>query len=190
AVGSVILMGVRRAAFSNEAGIGTAPMAHGAAKTQEPVREGLIAMLGPAIDTLVVCTFTALAIIVTGAWEGGSEEGIAITLSAFAHSMPEAGPLLLTTCVVVFSLTTLFSYFYYGTKCLNFLLGARHQHLYRYLYVLSILFGAVASLDAAVGLIDGMFALMAIPTTVPAILLAPKVRTATRAYFTRMADQR
>ncbi|MEM7511614.1 MAG: amino acid carrier protein [Bacteroidota bacterium] len=117
ALGALIIMGVRRAAFSNEAGIGTAPMAHGAAKTNEPVREGLIAMLGPVIDTIIVCTMTALAIIITGVWEGkagaGNVEGITVTLEAFEQAMPGIGSWVLMACVLIFSFTTLFSFSYY-----------------------------------------------------------------------------
>ncbi|MEM7656788.1 MAG: alanine/glycine:cation symporter family protein [Bacteroidota bacterium] len=186
ALGSLILAGVRRAAFSNEAGIGTAPMAHGAAKTKEPIREGLIAMLGPFIDTIIVCTMTALAIIVTGVWNSGSDEGIGVTLSAFEQGIPGIGNWVLAICVASFSLSTLFSFSYYGTKCLNFLVGAQRKHWYNYFYVGSILFGAVASLDAALAVIDGMYAMMAFPTMISALLLAPKVRAAAVDYFQRM----
>lgn len=186
ALGSLILLGVRRAAFSNEAGIGTAPMAHGAAKTQEPIREGLIAMLGPMIDTILVCTMTALAIIITGAWQTGSEEGISVTLSAFDHSMPGIGSWVLGICAINFSLSTMFSMSYYGAKCINFLAGAKYQNWYNFLYVGSILFGAVASLDAIISLIDGMYAMMAIPTMISAFWLAPKVMEAAKKYFASM----
>lgn len=185
ALGSLILTGVRRAAFSNEAGIGTAPMAHGAAKTSEPVREGLIAMLGPIIDTILVCTLTALAIIISGAWKGGSTEGITVTLEAFESAMPGVGRWILTLCVLVFSLTTLFTYSYYGTKCLNYLVGAKYQKYYQYFYVASIVFGAMATLEAALALIDGMYALMTIPTVLSAIYLSPRVYKAAKTYFAK-----
>ncbi|MEM8901906.1 MAG: alanine/glycine:cation symporter family protein [Bacteroidota bacterium] len=189
ALGALIIMGVRRAAFSNEAGIGTAPMAHGAAKTNEPVREGLIAMLGPVIDTIIVCTMTALAIIITGVWEGkageGNVEGITVTIEAFEQAMPGIGSWVLMACVLIFSFTTLFSFSYYGTKCLGFLAGAEYQHLYNYFYVFSILISAVVSLSAVINLIDGFYGLMAIPTMVSALLLAPKVRAEARAYIKR-----
>lgn len=174
-VGGLILLGIRRGAFSNEAGIGTAPMAHGAAKTDEPIREGLVAMLGPAIDTLIVCTLTALAILVTGVWETTSDNGVSLTASAFNVGMPGIGSYLLLICIVVFSVSSLFSYAYYGTKCMSFLFGADHKHYYNYIYILSILMGAVTSLDMMINLIDGVFALMAIPTMTATILLAPKV---------------
>ena len=189
-LGELIRTGAKRAAFSNEAGIGTAPMAHGAAKTQEPVREGLVAMLGPAIDTLVVCTMTALAIIITGTWQEKGAEGITVTIHAFEQVMGTAGPFLLMLCVLVFSLTTLFSYSYYGTKCLGFLIGADKQGYYNYFYVASIVLGAVISIDAVINLIDGMFALMAFPTMLSALLLSGKVRAAAKDYFGRMRKER
>jgi AGCS family alanine or glycine:cation symporter len=190
AVGAVILTGVRRAAFSNEAGIGTAPMAHGAAKTNEPVREGLIAMLGPMVDTLIVCTMTALAIIITGEWQTKIDEGITVTVNAFDAAIPVAGPYILMFCILIFSFTSLFSFSYYGTKCLGFLVGAEYKFLYNYFYVGSIILAAVASLDAVIGLIDGMYATMAIPTMIGALLLAPKVRAAAKDYFRRMAEMK
>ncbi len=187
-VGEVMRIGIRRAAFSNEAGIGTAPMAHGAAKTDEPVREGLIAMLGPFIDTIVICTMTALAILVMGTWNTGGNQGISITIQAFESAFPGVGAYLLMLCAAIFALTTLFSYSYYGAKCLGFLIGARHQHLYNYFYVASIVFGAVVSITSAVNIIDGMFALMAIPTMTSALLLSPRVVEAAKRYFKGMKE--
>jgi len=186
AVGAVIIQGARRAAFSNEAGIGTAPLMHGAAKTKEPIREGLVAMLGPAIDTLLVCTLTALTILITGVWQSGDQNGVTLTASAFETAIPGVGIYLLMLAVLVFSLTTLFSFSYYGTKCTSFLFGDRYKHYYNYFYVATIIFGAVSSLQAVISLIDGMYAVMAIPTMVSAILLAPKVREAAKDYFKRM----
>ena len=121
AVGALIITGVRRAAFSNEAGIGTATLAHGAAKTKEPVREGLVAMMGPFIDTLVVCTMTALAILVTGVWTSGDVNGISLTASAFKEAMGPIGVYVLMLCVLIFAFSSLFTYSYYSTKCLGFL---------------------------------------------------------------------
>ncbi len=186
AVGAIIIAGVRRAAFSNEAGIGTATLAHGAAKTKEPVREGLVAMMGPFIDTIVVCTMTALAILVTDVWKSGDQNGISLTAAAFSEALGPVGIYLLMTCVFIFATSSLFAYSYYGTKCLGFLTGAEKQHTYNYYYVGSILLGAVTSISAMINLIDGMFAIMAIPTMTVAILLSPKVMEATRDYFNRM----
>lgn len=185
-LGALILHGIKRGAFSNEAGIGTAPMAHGAAKTDEPIREGLVAMLGPAIDTLIVCTLTALAILVTGVWETTSDNGVSLTASAFADVMPTYGKYLLLVCIAVFSMSSLFSYSYYGTKCMSFLFGADKKHYYNYFYIFSILIGATTSLSMMINLIDGVFALMAIPTMVATIILAPRVVKELKAYINRL----
>jgi AGCS family alanine or glycine:cation symporter len=187
-LGALILHGIKRGAFSNEAGIGTAPMAHGAAKTDEPIREGLVAMLGPAIDTLIVCTLTALAILVTGVWETTSDNGVSLTASAFADVMPNYGKYLLLVCIAVFSMSSLFSYSYYGTKCMSFLFGADKKHYYNYFYILSILIGATTSLSMMINLIDGIFALMAIPTMLATLILAPKVLVELKAYIKRMKE--
>lgn len=181
-VGGLILLGIKRGAFSNEAGIGTAPLAHGAAKTDEPVREGLVAMLGPAIDTLIVCTLTALAILVTGVWETTSDNGVSLTASAFSNALPGFGNYLLLICIAVFSISSLFSYSYYGGKCMAFLIGADKKHYYNYIYILSIILGATTSLSMMINLIDGFFALMAIPTMFATIMLAPKVMKEVRRY--------
>ncbi len=124
AVGAVIMTGVRRAAFSNEAGIGTEALAHGAAKTREPSREGLVAMMEPVIDTMIVCTCTALVILMTGVWQTTSDNGVTLTANAFESAMPGFGSYILIICVVFFSTSTIFTYSYYGTKCLGFLIGA------------------------------------------------------------------
>ncbi|RIA09520.1 AGCS family alanine or glycine:cation symporter [Flavobacteriaceae bacterium MAR_2010_72] len=185
-LGALVLLGIRRGAFSNEAGIGTAPMAHGAAKTDEPVREGLVAMLGPAIDTLVVCTLTALAILVTGVWQTTSDNGVTLTASAFADAMPGFGQYLLMICVFIFSISSLFSYSYYGTKCLSFLIGAKHKHYYNYFYILSIILAATTPFSMMINFIDGVFALMAIPTMLATIVMAPRVVKEIKAYQQRL----
>ncbi len=182
-LGGLILLGIRRGAFSNEAGIGTAPMAHGAAKTAEPIREGLVAMLGPAIDTLIVCTLTALVILVTGVWQTSDANGVSLTASAFAKAIPYGGNYLLMLCVAVFSISSLFSYSYYGMKCTSFLFGAHNKHYFNYFYIASIILGATTSLSLMLNLIDGVFALMAIPTMLATILLAPKVLKEAKIYF-------
>lgn len=185
-LGGLIILGVRRGAFSNEAGIGTAPLAHGAAKTNEPIREGLVAMLGPAIDTLIVCTLTALAILVTGVWQTTEANGVSLTANAFGAAMPTYGRYLLLLCIVVFSVSSLFSYAYYGGKCLSFLIGDKNKHYYNYFYILSIILGATTSLALMINLIDGIFALMAIPTMTATLILAPRVVKEAKAYFKRM----
>lgn len=186
ALGGLIMLGARRAAFSNEAGLGTAAMAHGAAKTSEPVQEGLVAMLGPVIDTLLVCTLTALAILVTGVWqEADGIAGVTLTLSAFETALPGIGGYLLLVCILAFGMSSLFSYNYFGTKCFGFLFNPKHQQIYNVVYVATILFGAVQSVRLIVNLIDFSFALMAVPTMISAIWLSPKVVAETRAYAAR-----
>jgi AGCS family alanine or glycine:cation symporter len=185
-VGALILLGIRRGAFSNEAGIGTAPMAHGAAKTDEPVREGLVAMMGPAIDTLVVCTLTALAILVTETWITSDSNGVSLTATAFQGVFGNYGPYLLLVCIAVFSISSLFTFSYYGTKCLSFLIGAHRSHWYNYFYIASIIIGATFSLNAIINLIDGFYALMAFPTMTATLLLSNKVISEARKYFKKM----
>ncbi|MBB6464079.1 alanine/glycine:cation symporter family protein [Flammeovirga kamogawensis] len=188
AFGAVIIIGAKRAAFSNEAGIGTAPMMHGAAKTDEPVREGLVAMIGPFIDTIVVCTMTALAIMASGVYDPNAVnvQGVMLTTQAFSAVYPTMGPIILSVCVLFFALTTLFSFSYYGTKCLGYLIGADKKHYFNYYYVILIVVGSVIKLEAIINLIDGVYATMAIPTMIGALLLAPKVREAAVDYFHRM----
>ena len=181
-VGTTIVTGVRRAAFSNEAGIGTEALAHGAAKTGEPVREGLVAMMGPVIDTMVVCTCTALVILMTGVWQTTPDNGVTLTAGAFEAAMPGYGAYILTVCVFFFAVTTLLTYSYYGAKCLSFLIGARYAKLYNIFYVVFVVVASVASIDAVISFADGLFALMAIPTMTSALRLAPRVMASFRRY--------
>jgi AGCS family alanine or glycine:cation symporter len=146
-------------------------------------------MLGPVIDTLLVCTLTALAILVTDVWKTGDENGISLTVRAFDSAIPFLGNEILLLCVLVFSLSTMFSYSYYGTKCFSFLAGAKYKKGYNYFYVLTIVIAAVASLTAVESLISGSFALMAIPTMVSTLILAPKVIAASKDYFKRMKEK-
>lgn len=190
AVGGLIVLGVRRASFSNEAGIGTAPMALGASQSSEPVREGLVSMLSPAIDTLLVCSLTGLAILVTGVWqtplEGCVAKGATLTASAFNHAMPGYGKYVLLVCAFFFAITSLFSYSYYGNKALSFLIGVKKAELYNYFYLATIIFGAVVSMDLVINIIDIAYALMAFPTMISGFLLAPKVMKEAKSYFERM----
>lgn len=180
----VMLIGISRGAFSNEAGLGTEVMAHGAAKTNEPIREGLVAMLGPVIDTLLMCTCTALVILVSGLWQDPGElNGIAMTLTALRGEMGPVATPLLGVVVAILSLTTMFGGWYYGTKCFAFLVGAEYEHWFRYFFIATIMFGAVVSIDVVFNLIVGAYGLMAIPTMTATILLSPKVMAAAREYF-------
>ncbi len=182
-LGAIIIVGVRRAAFSNEAGIGTAPMAHGAAKTAEPIREGLVAMFEPFIDTIIVCTMTALAIIVTGVWKNGDADGITLTALAFSKGIPHFGPYILIACAAIFSLTTMLAFPYYGTKAFSFLFGTKYKILYQVFYILVLPIGAVSTLKVIISVIDTAYATMAFPTMISAIILAPKVIKEAKRYF-------
>jgi alanine or glycine:cation symporter, AGCS family len=184
ALKEVLVNGIKRAAFSNEAGIGTAPMAHGAAKTKEPVREGLIAMLGPFLDTNLVCTMTALVILVTGV--APTEDSVVMTVNAFEKGIPGIGKIVLTLIIIMFSISTMISYSYYSLKCSRYLFGHKFGSYYVYIYILSLPVAAVWSQDIVINLLDTMFALMAIPTLTGALLLSPKVVAATKDYFKRM----
>ena len=189
AIGTAIIIGVRRAAFSNEAGIGTAPMAHGAAKTDEPVREGLVAMLGPLIDTLIVCTMTALVILSSGVTlgegESGTLAGVALTSRAFEASLGLVGKWTITIITVLFAVSTMFGYAYYGRKCCSYLVGPRRGRFYNYIYIASLGAAAVGSAAVVVNILDTSYALMAVPNMIAVLLLAPRVMAATKDYFAR-----
>ncbi len=191
AVREVIQTGVKRAAFSNEAGIGTAPMAHGAAKTREPVREGLVAMLGPFIDTIVVCTLTALTILSVGDWRnGGDIGGVSLTVAAFESQLGIVGKGGLILIVLLFGLTTMVGYSYYGRKCFSYLFGAENARIYDGIYIVMLFAGSIWALDIVINLLDTAFALMAFPTMLATLILAPRVLAATKDYFERMNSGR
>ncbi len=183
--GSAIIIGARRAAFVNEAGVGTASMMHGASRNSEPVREGLVAMIGPSIDSGLVCTLTALAILINGNYEVTQIRGIEIALNSFQASIPGLGHYLLMIMVLIFAFSTMFSYSYYGVKCTNYLFGAKYAHLYNYFFLLMLIVGAIISLDVVVGVIDSAYALMAIPTMLTLLILSPKVKKEMKKYFAK-----
>ncbi|MGB5171172.1 alanine/glycine:cation symporter family protein [Eudoraea sp.] len=183
----LVIIGIRRAMFSNEAGLGSAPMYHGQSKTDQPIREGLVAMLGPFIDTILVCTFTAVVIILSGAYlEDGS--GIVMTLTAFERTLFGYGDDLLMIIVTAFALSTLFTYSYYGVKSLSFLTNAKIGRYYNVYFVIMIVFAAVASLELVKNLIDLSYALMVIPNMIAVLYLAPKVNAAAKKYFIQLED--
>ena len=186
----VILIGVSRGAFSNEAGVGTEVMAHGAARTGEPVREGLLAALGPIIDTLIVGTCTALVILLAGDWQApGDLSGITLTANAFRAEMGLPGILALSFVALILSTTTMFTGWYYGAKCFGFLVGAQWQPYFRWFFIAAVVFGATVSIDVVFNLISGSYGLMAIPTMISTLVLAPKVMVAARDYFERLGHQ-
>lgn len=185
----LVIIGVRRAMFSNEAGLGSAPMYHGQSKNDEPIREGLVAMLGPFIDTILVCTFTAIVIILSGAYTEDSS-GIVMTLSAFETTLFGWGDILLMVIVTAFALSTLFTYSYYGVKSLSFLTNSKVGKLYNWYFVIMIVFAAVASLELVKNLIDLSYALMVIPNMIAVLLLAPKVNVELKKYIIKLKDGR
>ena len=142
----------------------------------------MVAMLGPVIDTLIVCTCTALAILVTGAWQGDAD-GVSMTAQAFESVFPGAGIYFITVVVFFFSVTTIITLWYYGAKCLGYLIGAKYQYHYIWFYVILIIVAAVVSLEVVIGIVDGAFAMMAIPTMTATLMLAKKVNAETRRYF-------
>ena len=186
AVGAVIVAGVRRALFSNEAGLGTSDMAHGAARTKEPVREGLVAMLEPFIDTIVVCTITAMVILASGVWQEEGLNGVTMTTTAFIKELGGFGKFLLLAAVLTFSISTMMSYSYYGSKCSGYLFGTKSIFYYRCFYIVTIVVGAMITIEAVINLVDGMYAVMAIPTVVGSILLSPKVMKEAKRYFAKL----
>lgn len=185
----LVIIGVRRAMFSNEAGLGSAPMYHGQSKTDNPIKEGLVASLGPFIDTILVCTFTAIVIILSGAYLEDSS-GIVMTLSAFKSTLFGYGDILLMIIVTAFALSTLFTYSYYGVKSLSFLTNAKIGKFYNWYFVIMIVFAAVASLDLVKNLIDLSYALMVIPNMIAVLLLAPRVNVAAKEYIKKLKDGR
>ena len=172
----LILLGVRRAVFSNESGVGNAPMYHGQSSTKEPVHEGLVAALGPLLDTVLVCSITGVIIIISGAYLGSDLNGISLTLEAFNLLFFGIGDKLLLLMVLVFGISTLLTYSYYGVKCLNFLTNKKWGYIYNYVYLGSIVFSAIATVDVVIGLIDLSFALMCIPNMIALLYLSSKVK--------------
>ncbi len=188
-LGGLIISGIRRASFSNEAGIGTAPMALGASKSREPIREGLVSMLSPAIDTIIVCTLTAFAILVTGVWQTSEANGVTLTANAFEGALGGTGRFLLLICGFFFAITSIFSYSYYGNKAMSFIAGVKAGKYYNYFYLATIVFGAIATMQDIMNIIDIAYAIMAIPTVLSGIVLAPKVMKEAKAYFARLKEE-
>jgi len=185
-VWAAIRFGVARGIFSNEAGLGSAPIAHAAATTDNPVRQGSIAMLGTFIDTLIVCSITGLSIVVTGAWRSG-ETGASLSSMAFEHALPGFGSYIVTFGLAIFAFTTLLGWSFYGEKCTEYLFGVRAITPFRILWILMIPLGAMAQeqLDFVWLVADTLNALMALPNLTALLLLSPVVFKLTREYFSR-----
>ena len=182
AVWAAIRFGVARGIFSNEAGLGSAPIAHAAAATDSPVRQGSIAMLGTFIDTLIICTMTGLVIIVTGAWTSG-ETGATLSSLAFETALPGVGGYIVTLGLSIFAFTTLLGWSFYGEKCVEYLFGVRSIVPFRVLWIIAIPIGATAKLSFIWLLADTLNALMALPNLIALLLLSPLVFKLTRDYF-------
>ena len=178
----VLRFGIARGIFSNEAGLGSAPIAHAAARTTDPVRQGVIAMLSPFFDTLIVCTMTALVILTTGAWTSG-ETGADLSGLAFATGLPGPGNLVVTFGLVLFAFTTILGWSYYGERSAEYLFGTRVILPFRLVWVAAVFVGAIANLGVIWLVADIMNALMAVPNLVALLLLSPVVFRLSRAHF-------
>ena len=181
---AAIRYGVARGIFSNEAGLGTAGIAQAAGMSNDPVRSGLIGMMGTFFDTIIVCTMTGLAIVVSGAWQSG-ETGAALTQLAFQSAMPGIGGELVAIALGIFALTTILGWAYYGERCWHFLVGDWTIVPYRIVWTIMVFFGAITQLDLAWTIADTLNALMAIPNLIALLALSPVVVQLTRAGMDR-----
>ena len=187
-LGGVIRSGVARGLFSNEAGLGSAAIAHGAARTREPIREGIVGMLGPFIDTIVVCTITALVIICTGAYETVAVKG-KLTSAAFEMGLPGSGKLV-SFAIIFFAFSTLLSWSYYGDRAVDYLFGKKAVLPYRLVYVGFVVLGSVIHLNVVIDFCDAMNGLMAIPNLIALITLTPLLVSLMHDYMKRMKAEK
>ena len=191
AVGSMFVAmqkGVARGIFSNEAGLGSAPIAAAAAQTKEPVRQGLVSMTGTFIDTIVICTLTGLSIILTGAWKVEGLEGVAVTTYAFQKGLPfpaEVSAFILMLCLVFFAFTTILGWDYYSERCLEYLSGGNMKHvkIYRWLYIFAVFIGPYMTVSAVWTIADIFNGLMAIPNMIALFALSGVIVKETKAFF-------
>lgn len=181
-VWAAIRFGVARGVFSNEAGLGSAPIAHAAAKTNDPVRQGSIAMLGTFIDTIVICSITGLVIVASGAWTTGAS-GANLTTAAFNLGLPSVGQYIVTLGLAVFAFTTIIGWAFYSEKCVEYLFGVKAILPFRVIFVLAIPFGASQELGLAWLIADTLNAMMAIPNLIALLLLSPVVFKLTKGFI-------
>ncbi len=186
-VWAALQFGVARGIFSNEAGLGSAPIAHAAAKTNSAVRQGLVAMMGTFIDTIVICSITGLAIVVTGAYTSG-ESGAALSMLAFSTALPYVGEYVVTLGLIVFAFTTLVGWSFYGEKSVYYIFGHRAIVPFRILWVLVIPFGAMMNLKFIWLMADTLNALMAVPNLIAIVLLSPVIFMLTKEYFLKRSE--
>jgi AGCS family alanine or glycine:cation symporter len=181
-----IQMGVARGIFSNEAGLGSAPIAHAAAETDSPVRQGTVAMLGTFIDTIIICTITGLVIVISGAWQSG-ETGASLSAMAFGEELPGAGAYVVTIGLALFAFTTILGWSVYGERCAEYLFGVGAIIPFRVLWVLMLPMGALSGLDLVWTIADTLNAMMALPNLIALLLLSPIVFRITREFFAEEA---
>src|SRR5690554_1551642 len=182
AVWAAIRFGVARGIFSNEAGLGSAPIAHAAAQTKNPVKQGMVAMLGTFIDTIIVCSITGLVIITSGAWTSG-ETGAALTSLAFETGLPGFGNYVVAIALAIFAFTTIIGWSFYGERSIEFLFGVKAIMPYRVLWIIAIPVGATVNLGFIWLVADTLNAMMALPNLIALLLLSPVVFRLTREYF-------
>jgi len=182
AVWAAIRFGVARGIFSNEAGLGSAPIAHAAAKTNSPVQQGMVAMLGTFLDTLIICTITGLVIVTSGAWTTGVN-GAALTSAAFSSSLSGAGGVIVSICLALFAYTTILGWSVYGERCVEYLFGLKAVVPFRILWIVAVPIGAMSDLTFIWLLADTLNALMALPNLIALILLSPVIFKLTSDYF-------
>ncbi|MFT5583130.1 MAG: Na+/alanine symporter [Cognaticolwellia sp.] len=181
----VLIQGFRRAAFSNEAGVGSASIAHSAASTDEPVREGIVALLEPFIDTIIVCTMTGLVVVITGVYDDNVGDGVLMTSAAFATVL-DWFPLVLSLAVVLFAFSTMISWSYYGERCWTYLFGEGSSMIYKVLFLFFVFFGSVIKLQNVLDFSDLMILGMAFPNILGVALLSGKVKRALDDYWGRL----
>ena len=190
-VGSMIIamqQGVARGIFSNESGMGSAPIAAAAAKTKEPVRQGLVSMTGTFIDTIVICTMTGLSVVITGAWKVDGLEGVQVTSYAFENGLPfpaELSSFILMLCLIFFAFTTILGWDYYSERCLEYLTGGRMGmvKVYRWLYILAVFIGPYMTVSAVWTIADIFNGMMALPNMIALFALSGVVAKETKAFF-------
>lgn len=187
--------GVARGIFSNEAGLGSAPIAAAAAQTKEPVRQGLVTMTGTFIDTIVICTMTGLSIVISGEWSNPDLQGVQITTAAFQRGLPIGGKFpafILMICLIFFAFTTILGWSYYSERCLSYLIGSRKSTtvLYRWLYIIAVFIGPYLTVEAVWNMADIFNGLMALPNIIALLALSGVIARDTKAYFKKSALQK
>tara|TARA_Y100000748_G_scaffold86693_1_gene71757 strand:- start:2808 stop:4145 length:1338 start_codon:yes stop_codon:yes gene_type:complete len=179
----VILTGIKRGVFSNEAGVGTEALIHGTATTTHPAKQGLVAMTGPIFDTLIMCTLTAIVILMSGVEPTADNKGVLLTAESFQVMLGSIGPLILFFVVLCFGLSTIFTYSFYGTACVKFLFGKKGIPIYQFIFIGAVFGFSVGGFDLAINVVDSAFAMMIFPTLISCIWLAPVAVKKAEEYF-------